>query len=130
MGGVRREAAEGFPAVREAALPRLAQALAVGMDENDAGLCALVALMARTEDTNAIRRGGMEAARALRARAQALDERLLASLAALGFDARAEGEALRRELSAWDAELTRANISPGGCADMLALAFLARGMEG
>ena len=129
VGGVRLEAAEGFPAVREAALPRLAQALAAGMDENDAGLCALAALMARTEDTNAIRRGGMEAARALRARAQALDARLYEAMSAPGFDARAVGEALRRELAAWDAELTLANISPGGCADMLALAFLAKGME-
>ena len=130
VGGVRREAAEGFPAVREAALPRLRQALAAGMDENDAGLCALVALMARTEDTNAIRRGGMEAAKALRARAQALDARLCAAMCTQGFDAGAAGAALRRELSAWDAELTRANISPGGCADMLALAFLTQGMEG
>ena len=130
VGGVRREAAEGFPCVREAALPRLRQALAAGMDENDAGLCALVALMARTQDTNAIRRGGMEAARALRERAAALDARLCAQLAAPGFDARAAGDALRRELGAWDAELIGENISPGGCADMLALAFLAQAMEG
>ena len=71
-----------------------------------------------------------EAAKALRARAQALDARLCAAMCAQGFDADAAGAALRRELSAWDAELTRANISPGGCADMLALAFLTQGMEG
>ena len=129
VGGVRKEAAEGFPAVREAALPRLRAALAAGMSVNDAGLCTLAALMARTEDTNAIRRGGMEAARALRERAQALDVRLYAAMSAPGFDAQAEGEGLRRELAAWDAELIAANISPGGCADMLALAFLAHGME-
>lgn len=55
VGGVRAEAAGGFAGVRETALPRLNAALNAGLSLNDAALCALTALMARTEDTNAVR---------------------------------------------------------------------------
>ena len=99
----------------------------MGMQE--AALCALVALMARAEDTNAVRRGGAEGARRLRERAAAEDAALSARLAVPGFDAQTEGEALRFRLTRWDAELSAAGISPGGCADMLALTLMAHYME-
>lgn len=124
IGGVRAEAAGGFPCVREAALPRLRACLDAGMGLQDAALCALVALMARAEDTNAVRRGGEEGARRLRERAAEMDESLLARLNTPDFDAKKEGEALRLRLAAWDAELSAEGISPGGCADMLALTLL------
>ena len=129
IGGVRTEAAAGFPSVREAALPRLRACLTAGMGMQDAALCALVALMARAEDTNAVRRGGAEGARRLRERAAAEDAALSARLAVPGFDAQTEGEALRFRLTRWDAELSAAGISPGGCADMLALTLMAHYME-
>ncbi len=62
VGGVRAEAASGFASVREIAMPRLNAGLKAGLSLNDAALCALTALMADTQDTNAVRRGG-EAAR-------------------------------------------------------------------
>lgn len=126
VGGVRAEAAGGFASVREAGLPRLRAALEAGCSLNDAGLCALVALMARTQDTNAVRRGGEEAAGALRRAAAEMDGEIAAAIAdgtiASGMDA------IRARLTRWNEALTRARISPGGCADLLALTLLAHFM--
>lgn len=125
IGGVRAEAAGGFASVREVALPRLQVCLHAGMALQDAALCALVALMAHVEDTNSIRRGGREGALSMRTRAAQEDEALCARLAQPGFDARQESIGLRQRLAAWDAELSALGISPGGCADLLALTLLA-----
>ncbi len=124
VGGVRAEAAGGFASVRGHALPRLCAALEAGLSLNDAGLCALVSLMGCTQDTNAVRRGGEAAAAALKAAAQALDGEIQAMLA----QGRAgEGvETVRAQLAAWDGEMSAARISPGGCADLLALTLLCR----
>lgn len=127
VGGVRAEAASGFASVRAGSLPRLCAALEAGLSFNDAGLCALVALMARAQDTNAVRRGGEAAAEALRAAAAALDSEIAAALERRTLAA--EMDALRARLARWDEALTRARISPGGCADLLALTLLARMME-
>lgn len=124
VGGVRAEAAGGFAGVRETALPRLNAALDAGLSLNDAALCALTALMARTEDTNAVRRGGEAGAKAMREKAQMLDSRMTAAIAA--GKAQEVLDDFRHELTLWDQELTRQRISPGGCADLLALALLMR----
>lgn len=124
-GGVRAEAAAGFPNVRLCALPRYRACRAAGMSENDAGLCVLVALMARVQDTNAVRRGGEAGARALRERAQALDGEIAAGLSGGAPQGTPKGGDLRRVLKEWDEALSRARISPGGCADLLAMTLLA-----
>ncbi|MBP3434447.1 MAG: aminotransferase class V-fold PLP-dependent enzyme, partial [Clostridia bacterium] len=54
VGGVRAEAAGGFVSVREAGLPRLRATLDAGLSLNDAGLCALVALMAANNETGVL----------------------------------------------------------------------------
>ena len=127
IGGVRAEAASGFAAVRENSLPRLHMALEAGLSLNDAGLCALVSLMAHTQDTNAVRRGGEKLAERLREGAAALDARIAGHLAegrlALQMDS------IRQSLARWDEMLSEKRISPGGCADLLALTLLARFME-
>jgi len=127
VGGVREEAAGGFASVRESGLPRLRAALEAGLTLNDAGLCALIALMACTQDTNALRRGGEAAAARLLQDGKALDERICAALdaGALPHDM----EEIRAQMAQWDAELSAARISPGGCADLLALTLLAQFME-
>ncbi|MBR5301323.1 MAG: citrate lyase holo-[Clostridia bacterium] len=127
IGGVREEAASGFAAVRDASMPRLHAALEAGLNLNDAGICALAALMARTQDTNAVRRGGEEAAEQLRRDAQAMDERVLAGIQAgtLKDDIRE----IKETLAQWDGAMSAKRISPGGCADLLALTLLARFME-
>lgn len=127
IGGVRAEAASGFAGVRETALMRLHEALHAGLNLNDAGLCALVALMARTQDTNAVRRGGEKLAERVRESAVELDKRIAGHLA--------EGElsnhmeSIRQVLVRWDEALSDRRISPGGCADLLALTLLAKFME-
>lgn len=126
VGGVRAEAAGGFASVREAGLPRLRAALDAGLLLNDAGLCALVALMARTRDTNAVRRGGAEAAEALRRAAAEMDEGIAAAMADGTIGKRMD--AIRARLARWDEAFVRARISPGGCADLLALTLLAHFM--
>ena len=124
-GGVRAEAASGFPCVRNTGLPRLKEALAAGLSLNDASLCALVALMACVEDTNAVRRGQAEGAGKMKKDAQELDGVISSALKRGKIH---EYDLISR-MRAWDAELTAANISPGGCADMLALTLLAAFME-
>lgn len=126
FGGVRGEAAGGFASVREAGLPRLRAALGAGLCLNDAGLCALVALMARTQDTNAVRRGGEEAAEALRRAAAEMDGGIAVAIADGTIPEKME--AIRARLTRWDEALIRARISPGGCADLLALTLLANFM--
>ena len=66
-------------------------------------MAALLALMAKAEDSNVIRRGGLDRAR-----------RLMREAA----DARVE------DAAQLDRQLTAENISPGGCADLLALTYL------
>ena len=125
-GGVREEAAHGFPSVKAIGLPRLKEALAAGLSLNDAGLCALVALMTCVSDTNAVRRGNPEGAYKMQQDARALDSEIAAALASgtiKTFD-------LAGCMRDWDAMLTAHNISPGGCADMLALTLLAAFAEG
>ena len=129
VGGVRAEAAGGCESVRQAGLPRLSQAMDVGLSLNDAGLCALIALMARTQDTNAVRRGGEAHAEALRERARQLDARIGQALSRGLTDEEKTGASLRARLRAWDEELCAAGISPGGCADLLALTLLAAFMR-
>ena len=108
--GVRGQAEQGFPLVRDHGYPKLRAALAAGLSINDAGCAALLALMAQNTDTNVIHRGGMEAQRQLCHQAQAL-------LEAAPYPSAAALEALDRQLIA-------DHISPGGSADLLALCYL------
>ena len=127
IGGVRAEAASGFASVRKASLPRLRQALAAGLNLNDAGLCALVSLMACTQDTNAVRRGGETQAEELREAAAQMDGRIAGCLA--DEHPAQQMDAIRQALVGWDGVLIAKRISPGGCADLLALTLLAHFME-
>ena len=122
VGGVRAEAASGFASVREIALPRLNAGLKAGLSLNDAALCALTALMADTQDTNAVRRGGEAGAAAMRETARALDGEIAAALEA-GEIKQKIGQ-FKEKLTDWDGQMSAAGISPGGCADLLAMALL------
>lgn len=123
VGGVRAEAASGFASVRETALPRLLAALEAGLGLNDAGLCALIALMGRTEDTNALRRGGEDASVRLRKEAADFSAEIGEAISAGAIDRRMME--YRARLDRWNEEMSAAHISPGGCADLLALTLLA-----
>ena len=108
--GVRGQAEAGFPAVRDYGLPVLEQGLAQGRTADEAGAAALLAVLAHTDDTNMIARGGLDAQREAAARlAVLLDTEPYPSAGTL------------REL---DRAFTARNLSPGGSADLLALCWM------
>ena len=104
--GIRGEAADGFPLVRNISLPYFRKALEDGFSANDAGVITLLHLIAGTEDTNLYHRGGPEGAQWAASEAQKL----------LPYPSNAQLEELD------DAFIAR-NLSPGGCADLLAATY-------
>lgn len=108
--GIRGEAADGFPSIREIGLPILEQCLSDGMDWNEAGAVTLIHLIANVEDTNMISRGGLRLAQIAREKASAVLPHLTVP-----------------ELQNLDRWFMENNLSPGGCADLLAaVCFLHR----
>ena len=98
-GGIRTEAVSGYPTA-QAVLRQLRQS---------GPLDALLLSMSRLDDSTLWHRGGAEGAQLVRSRAADI------------LDAPAsEREARTRRL---DAELIERNLSPGGSADLLAMAF-------
>ncbi|MCE1196322.1 triphosphoribosyl-dephospho-CoA synthase [bacterium] len=108
--GIRGEAEAGFPSALEIGLPRLRAGLAAGRSIESAMIDALLALCESVEDTNVLGRAGPEGLSFLRREA--------GKALALGGAATPEG---LKAISALDAELVARNISPGGCADLLAV---------
>ena len=109
LPGIRGEVAAGLPGVRDAALPAFEAALAAGCSRNDAGAVALLHLIARGTDTNMLSRGGAALAAEAAERARALLERSpLPDTAAI---------------AALDTWFVARNLSPGGCADLLAATY-------
>ena len=109
LGGIRTEAAKGFPSVRMG-LAALTKALTLGASLRGAAIAALLKLMTVCEDTNVIHRGGMkfwkdEYRDRVRETARKFDP--LAPDA--GGSVRKLGELL-----------VSLGISPGGAADLLA----------
>ena len=98
-GGIRTEAVSGYPTA-QAVLRQLRQS---------GPLDALLLSMSRLDDSTLWHRGGAEGAQLVRSRAADI----LAAPAS-------EREARTRRL---DAELIKRNLSPGGSADLLAMAF-------
>lgn len=121
LKGARGEAARGYPLLTGALLPyfRLrSNGREPGDDASELLLRALVKLMARLEDTNVVHRGGMGALVEHRAYCRELDAREL------------DAEQLIEVLVAYDDELTRRNVSPGGAADLLSLGVFFGLLEG
>lgn len=110
--GIRGEAAAGFPSVRRWALPVLRELSAGDMPENHCHLQALLHLIANVQDTNLLARGGTEGLEYVRSTARRALE-LGGALTPEGMDF----------LQSLDREYTRRNLSPGGCADLLAAAI-------
>lgn len=117
-GGARAEAASGFPAIFEIGLPAYRSAIASGLDSAAARIQTLFVLMEAAEDTNVIFRGGPEAANFVRRSAAGF----LAAGGCSGDGWLARAEELHREF-------IRRNLSPGGCADLLAGTLLADDSE-
>ncbi len=110
--GIRGEVADGFPSVSEIVFPEYKKALEKGLSENDAGVLSLLHLIANVNDTNLYKRGGMEGVEYAKSEAQKL-------LSKSPFPDKKEVEAL-------DDRFIEKNLSPGGCADLLAVTYFLR----
>lgn len=104
--GIRGEMAVGLPSVQNIALPAFRAALDKGLSRNDAGAVTLLHLIANVRDTNLYHRGGPDGA---------------------AWAAKAARELLpyptREQLEALDDAFIARNLSPGGCADLLAVTY-------
>ena len=107
--GIRGEVAAGLPAVTALGLPVYEKLLDSGLSSNDAGAITLLHLIAKVQDTNLYHRGGQEGALWAAQSAEAL-------LATTPHPSLAEIEAL-------DDAFIKRNLSPGGCADLLAVTY-------
>jgi triphosphoribosyl-dephospho-CoA synthase len=116
--GARGEALQGFPAVFEIALPALRSALARGAEMQLALLHTFFVLLAETKDTNVLYRGGADGLKFIQTQAKDFLER--GSVFESGWQKCAES--LHRQCSA-------KNLSPGGCADLLAAAWFVHQLQ-
>lgn len=107
LRGIRGELAQGLPSVRDIGLPTLHQAMEAGANLEDAGLAVLAQLMAQVTDTNLLSRGGTEG-------------QLWTAQAAAELSSPVPG---KEELKALDQEMISRRLSPGGCADLLAITY-------
>lgn len=108
--GVRGEAEAGFPVVLKSGLPLLEAYLEQGLSNDEAGSAVLMRLIADTQDTNLIARGGYELQRDTVDRIRAiLDQQEVPDTVTL------------QEL---DRDFVSKNLSPGGSADLLALCWM------
>ena len=116
LGGARSEAASGFALVRAAALPAYDELRRSGYRDEVALLQVLLRLLAVNADTNVVSRGGLEGLEYVRHYAR----RLLREGGALAPDG-------MEKMAAFDDALIARRLSPGGCADLLGVAwFLAQ----
>jgi triphosphoribosyl-dephospho-CoA synthase len=107
--GAREQAAAGFPAIFELALPTLRRTLAAGRGLRCARIDALFALMAELSDTNVYHRGGADGARVVRD----MSVRFLECGGTAAADWEEQAVAAHRRFIAQ-------RLSPGGAADLLA----------
>ncbi len=101
--GPRGEAESGFLTVRAFSYPFMKKCFQNGMDKNIAMVRTLVYIMSIVDDTNVINRGGMASAEYVKEKSATLYN--------------SDIEKIRE----FDKELTEKRLSPGGCADLLAV---------
>ena len=109
IGGARAEAESGFQTVTEISLPIFIREVEKGSDINTACIRSLLELIANTKDTNILSRHNMEIAEEARNNAAAVLNQ-------------SEDEAVdMKAVKQLDELFIQRNISPGGCADLLAV---------
>lgn len=118
-GGARVEAAGGFRSVYEVGLPALRRGRSINPDDADApAVQACFALIAAVSDTNLLHRGGAEG---MRYAADAASTFLLhGGVGTPGWRARAANV---------HAAFVARRLSPGGCADLLAMTLFVDALE-
>lgn len=108
LEGIRGELSRGLPAVAQIGLPTLRRRLEAGDSLEQAGVQVLLALMAQVVDTNLIARGGLEGQRWAMEQSRTLMQRQAVS---------------QEEIEKLDRAFIQRNLSPGGCADLLAITY-------
>jgi holo-ACP synthase/triphosphoribosyl-dephospho-CoA synthase len=110
--GIRGEVADGLPSVAKIGLPVYQKALNRFHDRNAAGIHTLLTLIANVCDTNMLKRGGPELAREAAARCSGL----------------ISGDYSLSQVEELDHWFMERNLSPGGCADLLAAVYFIHGL--
>ncbi|MEE3624449.1 triphosphoribosyl-dephospho-CoA synthase MdcB [Nitrospirillum sp. BR 11752] len=119
VGGAREEAAAGMPCVYDIARPALAEGRRLApLDEEAARVHACMALIAAVDDSNLLYRGGAEGL-------------AFARDAARGFlrEGGVGHPRWRWQAKAVHQDFVARNLSPGGCADLLAMALFTEMVE-
>ena len=111
LSGPRGEAESGYNTVRCYGLPFFKAALGKNMTENEAMVRTLLYIMSIVDDTNVINRGGMDACEYVKRKSAALCNGTL------------------EEICEFDKLLIEKNLSPGGCADLLAVTVILYNLE-
>ena len=109
--GARGEAAAGFPSAVQIGLPALRKWLSAGFSLNDSAAMALLTLISEVDDTNMVHRGGLELAKKRKEQAKIL----LSAVTKENF---------KETLYTLDHQYMTENLSPGGCADLLAVSLM------
>jgi len=107
--GIRGEVASAFSSVINSSLPAYSDALENGMSSNHAGAIALLHLISTVEDTNLYHRGGYEGAAFAKSNARKLLQN--------------NNYPPLEQIEKLDDEFIIRNLSPGGCADLLAVTY-------
>ena len=109
LRGIRGEVADGLPSAANIGLKAYKDGLSKGLSPNDAGAIALLHLIANVKDTNLYHRGGCEGA----VWAAEVAQNLL----------RAPSSPVMALIEQLDDAFIARNLSPGGCADLLAVTY-------
>lgn len=108
--GIRGEAALGFPSVFTTGWPVYKTYKKQGFSRQTAGACTLLHLIGSIDDTNIISRSNIKTLRQIHTRVQ-------------NFLKKATAQDILSILPEMDQKFIRRGISPGGCADLLALIY-------
>ena len=135
--GVRGEASEGFPSVKNISLPQYEKAIENGFSENEAGILALLSLIAEIDDTTLYKRGGEEGVAFARKGATELlskqkdqikeisesPNEAISTSQNKATDKKTAVSYLLHGAQELDGEFISRNLSVGGCADLLAVTY-------
>lgn len=109
LKGIRGEVSAGFPSVATIGLPIYQKELDKGLSSNDAGAITLIYLISNVQDTNLHHRGGYEGALYAKNRAKLLLTH--------------NTSPTKSQIKELDKDFIARNLSPGGCADLLAITY-------
>ena len=126
LTGIRGEAASGFSSVIRYGLPIFKALIDQGCSLNDSGALTLLNLIAHVEETNIIARSSPEVLKSVQQEIGQLIESL--SLGSQDQFDRGIIDVIDK-IKKLDALFMHHNISPGGCADLLALTFMLHFLE-